>query len=72
MAAAYLFDLTRNQPYVDGNKRTGLVAALVFLDLNGLPYTQEDDTLYELSIAVAEGTVGKGQVSARLRALFGH
>jgi death-on-curing protein len=36
MAAAYAFHIAQNQPFVDGNKRTGLVAALVFLDLNGV------------------------------------
>ena len=35
MAAAYLFHLVMNHPFVDGNKRTGLTSALVFLDLNG-------------------------------------
>lgn len=36
MAAAYLFHIVRNHPFMDGNKRTGLLAALVFLDLNGI------------------------------------
>lgn len=36
MAAAYAFHIAQNQPFVDGNKRTGLAAALVFLDLNGV------------------------------------
>ena len=36
MAAAYLFHIVSNHPFVDGNKRTGLLAALVFLDLNGI------------------------------------
>ena len=35
MAAAYCFHIAENQPFVDGNKRTGLNAALVFLDING-------------------------------------
>lgn len=36
MAAAYLFHIVQNHPFIDGNKRTGLIAALVFLDLNGI------------------------------------
>jgi len=36
MAAAYLFHITQNHPFVDGNKRTGAVASLVFLSLNGV------------------------------------
>lgn len=36
MAAAYLFHIVMNHPFVDGNKRTGTVAALVFLEWNGM------------------------------------
>ena len=36
MAAAYAFHIAENQPFLDGNKRTGLNAAIVFLGLNGL------------------------------------
>lgn len=36
MAAAYLYHIVQNHPFLDGNKRTGTVAALVFLELNGL------------------------------------
>ncbi len=35
LAAAYAFGIIRNHPFVDGNKRTGFLAAYVFLDLNG-------------------------------------
>lgn len=67
MAAAYLFHIIRDHPFVDGNKRTGLLAALVFLDLNGLSVIQESQTLYELTLGVAEGRVGKREVAATLR-----
>jgi death-on-curing protein len=36
MAAAYLFHIVSNHPFVDGNKRAGVLAALVFLDVNGI------------------------------------
>ncbi len=36
MAAAYAFHVAQNQPFLDGNKRTGLLSAIVFLDLNGI------------------------------------
>ncbi len=39
MAAAYAFHIAENQPFLDGNKRTGLNAALSFLGLNGLSIT---------------------------------
>jgi len=44
-AAAYLFYLVKNHPFVDGNKRTGLVAMLVFLGLNGQRLEAPDDEL---------------------------
>ncbi|MFO0959719.1 MAG: type II toxin-antitoxin system death-on-curing family toxin [Isosphaeraceae bacterium] len=53
MAAAYLFHLTMNHPFIDGNKRIGLAAALTFLDMNGLPIETEHEELYEITIGVA-------------------
>lgn len=59
MAAAYLFHITRNHPFVDGNKRTGAAAALVFLDLHGIEVTATDDALYDLVIDVARVRHGR-------------
>jgi death on curing protein len=42
-AAAYGFFLAQNQPFIDGNKRTGAASMLAFLDLNGLEINQTDD-----------------------------
>lgn len=67
MAAAYLFHIVQNHPFVDGNKRTGAVAAIVFLELNGVEIEVEDDALVELVLAVAKGEVGKAEVAAFLR-----
>lgn len=50
MAAAYLFHIVRNHPFVDGNKRAGLLAALVFLDVNGISIEHPSDDLYELTM----------------------
>ncbi len=66
-AAAYLFHLARNHPFVDGNKRTALMCALVFLGLNGLRLAADPDALYSLVDGVAEGTVGKSEVSMFLK-----
>lgn len=71
MAAAYLFHLTSNHPFVDGNKRIGLAAALVFLDLNGYPITAHTEQLYELTMAVARGEVGKAELAVALRNMAG-
>lgn len=68
MAAAYLFHLVRNHPFVDGNKRTGAAAALVFLDLNGTELNISDEALVELVLGVALGAIDKSAVAAVLRA----
>lgn len=66
MAAAYLFHITSNHPFVDGNKRAGLLSALVFLDLNGVMLISGSEALYELTMAVAEGRVTKPEVAVEL------
>lgn len=66
MAAAYLFHIVSNHPFVDGNKRAGLLAAVVFLDLNGISIDHPSDALYELTLAVAESRVDKAAIEAEL------
>jgi len=61
MAAAYLFHLCRNHPFVDGNKRTALVAAEVFLMLNDRRLDADNDGLERLTLGVADGTVSKAE-----------
>ncbi len=63
MAAAYLFHLVQNHPFLDGNKRTGAVAALVFLDFNGVEIDAPKGSLYDLTIAVATGQADKNQIA---------
>lgn len=69
MAAAYLFHIVANHPFVDGNKRTGLVAALVFVDLNGIHMEHGSDILYEITMATAEGRTGKDRIAKVMRHL---
>lgn len=66
-AAAYLFHLVKNHPFVDGNKRTGLVAMLAFLGLNGRRLAAPDDGLTDLVLGVAEGRVTKAEVAVFVR-----
>lgn len=66
MAAAYLFHIVSNHPFVDGNKRAGLLAALVFLDINGISVEHPSDELFELTMAVAEARMSKAEVAVRL------
>ena len=50
MAAAYLFHIVSNHPFVDGNKRAGLLAAQVFLDLNGVTLDYDSEAFYDLTM----------------------
>jgi death-on-curing protein len=59
MAAAYAFHIAQNQPFVDGNKRTGLLAAIVFLDVNGITIADPEGRLYDAMIAIAERRLEK-------------
>jgi death-on-curing protein len=67
IAAAYLFHLVRNHPFVDGNKRTALAAAIAFLGLNDLWLEAEEDELVSLVVGVASGAIGKPEVAVFLR-----
>ncbi len=67
MAAAYLFHIARNHPFVDGNKRTALMCALVFLGLNGRRLDAGPEPLYELVNGVAAGSVARAEIAVFLR-----
>jgi death on curing protein len=70
MAAAYAFHIAENQPFVDGNKRTGLAAALVFLGLNGHPEIEDPaGELYEAMMSIAARTLNKKGLSELLARL---
>ena len=63
MAAAYLFHLAQNHPFVDGNKRTALATALAFLWLNDLRLEAQEDDLTALVMGMAAGRVGKADAA---------
>ncbi len=65
-AAALLHSLVGNHALVDGNKRLGWVAAVVFCDLNGTWIEAPDDDAYDLVIAVAEGRLDVPEIAERL------
>ena len=67
MAAAYLFHLAQNHPFIDGNKRVGAASALVFLELNRAAVKVTNDALAETVLAVAQGKMGKAGVAEFLR-----
>ena len=67
MAAAYLFHIAGNHPFVDGNKRTGAAAALVFMELNGISLSASEEDLEQLVWGVARGDASKESVAAFFR-----
>jgi len=67
MTAAYLFHLVKNHPFVDGDKRVGAVAALVFLVLNGYDFGAPEDDFAEMVLAVARGEIDKAEVAVFIR-----
>lgn len=70
MAAAYLFYLCKNHPFVDGNKRAALGACLVFLRLNGLEPEADNPAWEELTLAVAASEIDREETTTRLRRLL--
>lgn len=70
MAAAYLFYLCRNHPFIDGNKRAALGACLVFLRLNGLEPKADGPEWEELTLAVAASEIDREEATERLRHLL--
>jgi death-on-curing protein len=72
IAAAYLFYLCCNHPFVDGNKRTALATCLVFLSENGvLPDEKLDADAWErLTLDVASSAIDRAETTARLRKLL--
>ena len=67
MAAAYLYHIVQNHPFFDGNKRTGAVAALVFLDFNGIEIDAPKGLLYDITMSVATGQAGKPEIAEFFR-----
>lgn len=67
MAAAYLFHIVSNHPFVDGNKRVGLEAALLFLEINEVSIETTDDVLVELVMRTAQGEVSKAEIAQFFR-----
>lgn len=65
-AVALMDSLVNSHPLVDGNKRLGWLATLVFLDLNGVWIEAPDDDAYELVVALASGAVGLEEVAQAL------
>ncbi|MIL09333.1 type II toxin-antitoxin system death-on-curing family toxin [Salmonella enterica subsp. enterica] len=67
LAAAYLFGIAKNHPFIDGNKRTALAAADLFLYFNGLALQAEDEDLIQFVLMVAAGEIDEDGAAAFFR-----
>ena len=69
VAAAYMYYLCRNHPFVDGNKRVAMTAAIVFLRLNGIEPAADSDAWYSIAMDSANSRIDRDAVAKRLRKL---
>lgn len=67
MAAAYLYHIVQNHPFLDGNKRTGAMAAFVFLKLNGLTLEAGEPDFESIVLETARGQAGKDMIAKFFR-----
>jgi death on curing protein len=68
MATAYTAGVVRNHPFVDGNKRTGFVMGILFLELNGYRFTASEEDATQAVLALAAGTLDEAGYAAFLHA----
>lgn len=68
LAAIYVSGLVRNHPFVDGNKRAGFVAGILFLELNGFIFHASEEDATQAVSGIASGTLDEEQFTTWLRA----
>lgn len=68
LAAIYTAGIVRNHPFVDGNKRTGFVVGVLFLELNGFAFTASEEEAAQAVLALASGTMDEAGYTAFLLA----
>lgn len=71
MAALYTSGIVSNHPFMDGNKRTGFVVGILFLELNGLDFRASEEDAAQAVMNLAAGTLNEGSYAAWLRANSG-
>lgn len=67
LAASYAFGVAKNHPFLDGNKRTALVVAVAFLNLNGLDFEAPGEQTYTRFLQLAGGTISEDDLAAWFR-----
>jgi death-on-curing protein len=68
MAAVYIAGIVRNHPFVDGNKRTGFVVGVLFLELNGRRFIANEEDATQAILELAAGTLDEGAFTRWIRA----
>jgi death-on-curing protein len=68
MASAYIAGIVRNHPFIDGNKRTGFLVGVLFLELNGYRFTATEESAAQAILSLAAGTLDEPALAAWLRA----
>lgn len=68
MAASYAAGIVLNHPFLDGNKRTGFMVAVTFLELNGLVFTASEESVVEKTLALAAGKLKEADYASWLKA----
>ena len=72
LAAAYTSGLVKNHPFIDGNKRTGFVVGILFLELNGARFTASEEAATQAVLGLATGTLDEAGYAAFLRENIRH
>jgi death on curing protein len=67
LAASYAYGIARNHPFLDGNKRTALMALYVFLKLNGANLIASEESAYTIMVGLARGDVDENALSEWVR-----
>ena len=68
MAAAYTVGIVRNHAFVDGNKRTGFMVGILFLELNGYRFNATEEAATQAVLELTAGTLDEAEYTAFLRA----
>jgi death-on-curing protein len=68
LAALYAHGISRNHPYIDGNKRTAFLSAYTFLKINGVSLVSDEVSATTVMLSVASGKMTESQLAAWLRA----
>ena len=64
LAAAYAFGIIRNHPFIDGNKRTGILSSAVFLDFNGYAFRPDEAEAVAIVLGLAAGDIDESVFAA--------